>query len=62
MCPELNVRKCMPRFIAQVMLQDVKNEEIYNELDKAMLNEDGYTYITGPKEKMFALLPDTYEF
>lgn len=32
----------MPVFIAKVMLQDVTNEEIYNELDKAMANEDGY--------------------
>lgn len=52
----------MPHFIAQVMLQDVKNEEAYKELDKAILNEDGYSYITGPDEKIFALLPDTYEF
>lgn len=52
----------MPNFIAQVMLQDVKNEEVYAELDKAILNEDGYSYITGPNDKMFALLPDTYEF
>lgn len=52
----------MPSFIVQVMLQEVKNEEIYHELDKAMLNEDGYSYITGAGEKMYALLPDTYEF
>jgi hypothetical protein len=52
----------MPSFIAQVMLQDVQKEEIYKELDKAMLNEDGYSYITGREEKMYALLPDTYEF
>jgi hypothetical protein len=52
----------MPNFIAQVMLQDVNNDEVYKELDKALLNEDGYSYITGPQEKMFALLPDTYEF
>jgi len=52
----------MPNFIAQVALQDVKNEDAYAELDKAMLNEDGYSYITGPGDKMFALLPDTYEF
>lgn len=52
----------MPSFIAQVMLQDVKNEEVYSELDRAMLNEDGYSYITGSGEKLFALLPDTYEF
>lgn len=52
----------MPSFIAQVMLQDVKNEEIYHELDKMLLNEDGYSYVTGPDDKMFALLPDTYEF
>ena len=44
------------------MLQDVTDEKIYAELDKAMLNEDGYSYITGAGEKMFALLPDTYEF
>ncbi len=52
----------MPSFIAQVLLQDVKNEEAYKDLDKAMLNEDGYSYITGAQEKMYALLPDTYEF
>lgn len=52
----------MPHFIAQVMLQDVKDEEVYKELDKAILNEDGYSYITGAEEKIFALLPDTYEF
>jgi hypothetical protein len=52
----------MPNFIAQVMLQDVKSEDVYKELDKAMLNEDGYPYIMGPDDKMFALLPDTYEF
>jgi hypothetical protein len=52
----------MPSFIVQAMLQDVKNEEIYTELDKAMLNEDGYSYITGAGDKMYALLPDTYEF
>lgn len=52
----------MPSFIAQVMLQDVQSEEIYAELDKAMLNEDGYGYVTGPGERMYALLPDTYEF
>ncbi|MBY0554885.1 hypothetical protein K2P97_10180 [bacterium] len=52
----------MPSFLVKVMLQDVKNEEIYNELDQAMLNEDGYPYITDANEKMFALLPDVYEF
>ena len=52
----------MPSFIAQVMLQDVKDEQIYKELDRAMLNEDGYSYITGPGDKMYALLPDMYEF
>jgi hypothetical protein len=52
----------MPSFIAQVMLQDVKNEEAYKDLDKAMLNEDGYSYITGEEDKMYALVPDTYEF
>ena len=52
----------MPSYIAQVMLQDVTNEEIYSELDKAMLNEDGYSYITGPNDKIYALLPDMYEF
>lgn len=52
----------MPSFIAQVMLQDVTSEAIYAELDRAILNEDGYSYITGPDDKIFALLPDTYEF
>lgn len=52
----------MPSFIAQIMLQDVKKEEIYTELDKAILNEDGYSYVTGPEDKIFALLPDTYNF
>ena len=52
----------MPSFIAQVVLQNVKDEKIYAELDRAMLNEDGYSYITGENDKMFALLPDTYEF
>lgn len=52
----------MPSFLVKVMLQDVTNEEIYNELDQAMLNEDGYPYITDTDEKMFALLPDVYEF
>lgn len=57
-----NLRNHMPIFIAKVMLQEVKNEEIYRELDKAMLAEDGYPYITDANEKMFALLPDEYEF
>lgn len=52
----------MAIFIAKVMLQEVKNEDIYRELDKAMLAEDGYPYITDVNEKMFALLPDEYEF
>lgn len=52
----------MPNFLVKVMLQDVTNEEIYNELDQAMVNEDGYPYITDAEEKMFALLPDVYEF
>lgn len=52
----------MPRFIAQVMLQNVKNEEAYDELDQAILNEDGYPYITGENDKIFALLPNVYEF
>lgn len=52
----------MPRYIATVMLQDVTNDEIYNELDLAMAAEDGYSYITDSDEKIFALPPDEYEF
>lgn len=52
----------MPNFLVKVMLQDVKDEKAYEELDQAMLNEDGYPYITDVNEKMFALLPDVYEF
>lgn len=57
-----NLRNFMPRYIAKVMLQEVNNEEIYHELDKAMVAEDGYPYITDTDEKIFALLPDEYEF
>lgn len=52
----------MPRFIATVMLQDVTNEEIYSELDQAMINEDGYPYVTGEDDKLYALPPDMFEF
>ena len=52
----------MPRFIAKVILQDVNNEEIYNELNQEMADEDGYPYITGANEKIFLLPPDEYEF
>lgn len=52
----------MPVFIAKVMLQDVTNEDIYAELDKAMADEEGYPYITDENEKVFALPPDEYEF
>ena len=44
------------------MLQEVTDEKVYEQLDQAMLNEDGYPYITDDDEKMFVLLPDTYEF
>lgn len=52
----------MKRFIVTAMLQDVSNEEIYDELDQAMIKEDGYPYITAENEKMYALLPDMFEF
>ena len=52
----------MPSLIATVMLQEVTNEEIYNELDLAMADEGGYPYITDADDKIFALLPDQYEF
>ena len=52
----------MARFIATVMLQEVENEEIYTELDQAMMNEDGYPYLTGDDDKIYALPPDMYEF
>lgn len=52
----------MPSLIATVMLQEVTNEEIYNELDLAMADEGGYPYITDTDDKIFALLPDQYEF
>ncbi len=52
----------MPIFIAKVLLQEVNNENIYEELDRAMANEDGYPYITDAEEKMYALPPDEYEF
>ena len=52
----------MPVFIAKVMLQDVTKEEIYNELDKAMADEEGYPYITDDEDRIFALPPDEYEF
>lgn len=52
----------MPVFIAKVMLQDVKNEKIYDELDRAMADEEGYPYITDKSERNFALPPDEYEF
>ncbi len=52
----------MARFIATVMLQEVSNEDIYSELDQAMVNEDGYPYITGEDDKIYALPPDMYEF
>lgn len=52
----------MPVFIAKVMLQDVTKEEIYNELDKAMADEEGYPYISDDDERIFALPPDEYEF
>jgi hypothetical protein len=52
----------MPIFIAKAVLQEVTNEEIYHELDKAMANEDGYPYITDENEKIFALPLDEYEF
>lgn len=44
------------------MLQDVENDEVYRDLDKAVVNEDGYPYITGENEKVYALPPDMYEF
>ena len=52
----------MPIFIAKVMLQEVTNEDIYSELDQAMVAEDGYPYITDENETIFALPPDEYEF
>ena len=52
----------MPVFIAKVMLQDVTNEDIYIELDKAMAEEEGYPYLTDENDKIFALPPDEYEF
>ena len=52
----------MPVFIAKVMLQDVTNEKVYDELDKAMADEEGYPYITDKSERNFALPPDEYEF
>ncbi len=44
------------------MLQDVTQEEIFNELDEAMVAEEGYPYITDVEDKMYALPPDEYEF
>ena len=52
----------MSRFLATIILQDVENEDIYAELDKAIINEDGYPYITDEDDKMYALPPDMYEF
>lgn len=52
----------MARFIATVMLQDVNDDKIYNELDQEIVNEDGYPYITGEDDKIYALPPDMYEF
>ena len=52
----------MARFITTVMLQDVTNEDIYTELDQAMMEEDGYPYLTGDDDKIYALPPDMYEF
>lgn len=52
----------MARYIATVMLQDVTDEKIYTELDQAIVNEDGYPYITGDDDKIYALPPDMYEF
>lgn len=52
----------MAQFIAKVMLQDVTKEEIYEELDKAMSDEEGFPYITDSEDRIFALPPDEYEF
>lgn len=52
----------MAVFIAKVMLQEVTNEDIYEELDHAMADEEGYSYITDSEERIFALPPDEYEF
>ena len=44
------------------MLQDVENEQVYTEFDKAMAAEGGYAYMTGPDNKIYALPPDEFEF
>ena len=52
----------MSTYMVKVTLQDVTNQDIYEELDMAMAAEDGYTYITDENEKIWALPPDIYEF
>ncbi len=52
----------MPMFIVKVLLQDVKDDVIFQELDEAMANEEGYPYVTDQNEKIFALPLDTFEF
>ena len=52
----------MPQFIVKVLLQDVDNDDVYEELDSAMAEEEGYPYLAGENESVFALPPDCYEF
>ncbi|AGH95381.1 hypothetical protein [Pseudobdellovibrio exovorus] len=57
----------MTRFLATITLQEGTNEaaihdEAYDELDRAIINEDGYPYITAANEKIYALPLDMYEF
>lgn len=57
----------MTRFLATITLQEGTNaevikDEIYDELDQAIINEDGYPYITAENEKVYALPLDMYEF
>ena len=52
----------MPLFIVKAMLQEVENEDIYNEFDQSMADEGGYAYTTGKNNKIYALPPDEFEF
>lgn len=52
----------MPMFIVKVLLQDVKSESVFEELDAAMASEEGYPYVTDESDKIFALPLDTFEF
>ncbi|MBC7421173.1 MAG: hypothetical protein H7328_10630 [Bdellovibrio sp.] len=52
----------MPIYIVKALLQEVTDEDIYQELDTAMADEEGYPYITDENEKIYALPLDTFEF